>query len=127
MSHARAILMVLIAVRLLMPPGICACKWSSPAARFLVALVQSEREIPSSNDSGDEDDDAPGCPASPLAAGMGVKPPTEPLLPPGLSLDESVPMHEIPCCFSFGVEPAAPLRFEASATPLYLTLRALLV
>jgi hypothetical protein len=119
--------MVLIALRLLMPPGICACKWSSPAARLLVALAQSERDIPSSNDSGDEDDDAPGCPASPLAVGMGVKPPSEPLLPPGLSLDPLPPTPEAPFVFSVSAEPVVPLWFDAAANPLYLTLRTLLV
>lgn len=127
MSHARAILMVLIAVRLLMPPGICACKWSSPAARFLLTLLQSERVIPNTNDSDNEDDDAPGCPASPLAVGMGVKPPSEPLLPPGLSLDPSPPLQEAPADFAVSWETASPLPVDAPTRSLYLTVCALLI
>jgi hypothetical protein len=119
--------MVLITLRLLMPPGICACKWSSPAARLLVALVQSERVVPNANDSDNEDDDAPGCPASPLAVGMGVKPPSEPVLPPDLSIDTPLPPQEAPSFFSVCAETVAPLLFDAPAHPLYLTLRALLV
>lgn len=127
MSQARTILMVLITLRLLMPPGICACKWSSPAARLLVALIQSERVIPNANDSDTEDDDAPGCPASPLAVGMGVKPPSEPLLPPSLSLDPSLPPQEAPSFFAVFLETADPLHVDAPTSSLYLTLRALLI
>jgi hypothetical protein len=124
-SHSRTILMVLIVVRLLMPPGICACKWSSPAARFLVALLQSERQVPVEEDR--DDDHAPGCPASPLAVGMGVKPPIEPLLPPGLALDPPPPPQSVQffSCIDAGEVPFP--RYDHPQDPLYLTLRALLI
>jgi hypothetical protein len=125
-SFLRTILMVLIAIRLLMPPGICACKWSSPAARFLVALLQSERQVPVEEDR--DDDHAPGCPASPLAVGMGVKPPVEPLLPPGLSLDPPPPPLQSAQPFpSFDAGEVPALRSDHPQGLLYLTLRALLI
>jgi hypothetical protein len=79
------ILFVLLTMRLLMPPGICACKWSSPAARLLVAFFDRSRAdtIPPPPVESD-DDHTPGCPASFLAVGMGVWPPSEP--PPSLVL-----------------------------------------
>jgi hypothetical protein len=125
--HARALLMILIAVRLLMPPGICACKWSSPAARLLIALTQSDRQIPSEQERDGDDDHDAGCPASPLAAGMGVKPPCEPLLPPGLALDPPPPLQSTMPFFPLHTEPVASVHFDDSSTPLYLTSRALLL
>ncbi len=118
--------MVLIAIRLLMPPGICVCKWSSPAARLLVALLQSERPIPVEEER-DDDDHAPGCPASPLAVGMGVKPSTQPLLPPGLSLDPPPPLESIPSFPAVCSDAETSGRFDPPPSPLYLTLRALLL
>lgn len=128
MSHARALLIVLIVLRLLMPPGICACKWSSPAARLLVAFLQSERDIPNPDDPNDKDDDhEPGCPASPLAAGMGVVPPSEPSLPPSLSLDMPLPPLVVSSHFAVATQTAVPIRFETPPNPLYLTQCALLM
>jgi hypothetical protein len=124
-SALRALLMVLIAVRLLMPPGICACKWNAPAARLLVALTQNETQVPNEEER-DDDDHEPGCPASPLAAGMGVKPPCEPLLPPTLALDLPL-LPSIPLFLSVYTEETAPLVFSSPPHPLYLTLRALLL
>src|SRR6185437_4607262 len=51
--HPRAILMVLITIRLLMPPGICVCKLNSPAARFLVALLKSDKQVPNEEERDD--------------------------------------------------------------------------
>jgi hypothetical protein len=117
--------MVLLTVRLLMPPGICACKWTSPAARLLLALVDSDRQIPNQQESDDDDHDA-GCPASPLAAGMGVAPPCEPLFPPLLALDP--PPLQSPLSFHPAhAEPTAFLSFAAPSQPLYGTLRTLLL
>lgn len=127
MSHLRALLMVLIAVRLLMPPGICACKWSSPAARLLIALTQSDRQIPIEQERDNDDDHDAGCPASPLAAGMGVMPPSEPLLPPGLALDLPPPLQSPLWYFSLATERVASISLDAPSTPLYLTVRALLL
>ena len=125
--HLRALLMVLIVLRLLMPPGICACQWSSPAARMLLALTQSDRQLPSEPQRDNEDDHDAGCPASPLAVGMGVAPPCDPLLPPGLSLD-SVPLPQptlLSC--SLPTEQVLCVPFESTSVPLYLTVRTLLL
>jgi hypothetical protein len=118
--------MVLMAARLLMPPGICACKWSSPAARFLVAILQTGQQVPAEPER-DDDDHAPGCPASPLAAGMGVKPPSEPLLPPAPSVDPPPPFESAQPSPSTGTDSAAPRALDPSPAPLYLTLRALVI
>ena len=69
------LLSVLITVRLLMPPGICICQWSSPAARLLIAACGQELPV---KDLPDDDDHHPGCPACFLAIGMGVAPPSGP-------------------------------------------------
>ncbi len=125
-SGIRTILMVLIALRLLMPPGICACQWSSPAARLLIALTQSDRQIPIEQPRDNDDDHDAGCPASPLAAGMGVAPPCQPLLPPALALDPLPP----PTRLASSPVPAERIgsnHFDEPSTPLYLTVRALLL
>jgi hypothetical protein len=69
------LLSVLITVRLLLPPGICICQWSSPAARLLIAVCGQDSPV---QDLPDDDDHNPGCPASYLAVGMGVAPPAGP-------------------------------------------------
>ncbi len=125
-SQPRTILMVLITIRLLMPPGICVCKWNSPAARFLVALLNTDREVPVEEDR-EDDDHAPGCPASPLAVGMGVKPSAEPPLPPGLSLDPPPPLKSAQPFSSLHADTMISVRFDSPQNPLYLTLRALLI
>jgi hypothetical protein len=126
-SNLRAMLMVLIVVRLLMPPGICACKWSSPAARLLVALTQSDRQIPVQQERDNDDDHDAGCPASPLSAGMGVAPPCEPHFPPGLALDPPLAPQSALSIFAVAAEPVASVQFDPSSTPVYLTVRALLL
>lgn len=127
MSHLRALLMVLIVLRLLMPPGICACKWTSPAARLLISLLPCDRQIPVEQPRENDDDHDPGCPASPLAAGMGVAPPCDPLLPPTLALDVSVlPQATLPVC-SVPTERVVSISSICLSTPLYLTVRALLL
>jgi hypothetical protein len=126
-SHARMLLMVLIVLRLLMPPGICACKWSSPAARLLVALTQSDRQVPIERERENDDDHDVGCPASPLAAGMGVKPPSEPLLPPGLALDPPPPLQSTLSFSPVPTDRVVSFHFDALSVPLYLTVRALLL
>lgn len=128
MFHLRSLLMILMVIRLLMPPGICACKWSSPAARMLIALLQSDRQIPSEPQRDSEDDHDAGCPASPLSAGMGVAPPCAPFLPPALALDPLLPPQQegaLFCCTP--TEEANPIHFAATSPPLYLTVCALLL
>jgi hypothetical protein len=125
--HLRVLLMVLIVLRLLMPPGICACKWSSPAARLLLGITKSERQIPSEPQRENEDDHDAGCPASPLSTGMGVAPPFDPLLPPGLALDPLPPPQETLLFCSISTEQVTFSRFKTTSAPLYLTVRALLL
>ena len=83
MSIRSRMLFVLIGLRLLMPPGICACKQSGPAADLLVQALGKQappRPAPPQKD----DDHAPGCPASYLSQGLGVAPPPGPgALDPG--------------------------------------------
>lgn len=125
-SALRAILMVLITLRLLMPPGICACKWTSPAACLLLAFTQSERQIPLEQQRDNDDDHDAGCPASPLAAGMGVAPPCQPLLPPGLSLDP-LPPPAMQLFTPVPIERITSIAFDEPSVPLYVTVRALLL
>jgi hypothetical protein len=81
------ILFVLLTIRLLLPPGICVCQWHSPAARFIVGLLNTGKEVPPPPPPEKEDDHEPGCPASKLAAGMGLRPASQPPLPPTASLE----------------------------------------
>jgi hypothetical protein len=78
-------LFVLLTIRLMLPPGICVCQWHSPAARFVVGLLNTGREVPPSPPVEKEDDHEPGCPASKLAAGMGLRPASPAPLPPAAS------------------------------------------
>jgi hypothetical protein len=124
--HLRTLLMILIVLRLLMPPGICACQWSSPAARLLIGIAQSDRQIPNEPQRDNEDDHDAGCPASPLSAGMGVAPPFDPLLPPGLALDPLPPQEALLFC-TISTEQEISVDFQSTSTPLYLTVRTLLL
>jgi hypothetical protein len=95
---------------------------------MLLALTQSDRQLPSEPQGDTEDDHDAGCPASPLAVGMGVAPPCDPLLPPGLSLDSvslSQPTTLLSC--SFPTEQVFCVHFESTSAPLYLTVRTLLL
>ncbi len=125
MTHLRILLMVLLTMRLLMPPGICACKWTSPAARLLLSLAQSDRQLPNDSESDDDDHD-PGCPASPLASGMGVKPYCEPIRPPALAYD-ALPLDSLtPLGYSpLRVSPIVAI--VSPSLPLYESFRALLL
>ncbi len=78
-------LFVLLTARLLLPPGICVCQWHSPAARILVGLLRTGKEVPPPPPAEKEDDHEPGCPASKLAAGMGLRPASHPPAPPAVS------------------------------------------
>jgi hypothetical protein len=57
---------------MLAPPGICLCHADSPAVYFVVSLLKPSTEPPVPTP--DDDDHVPGCPASPLAAGLGLQP-----------------------------------------------------
>src|SRR5215469_7959166 len=109
-----------MALRLLMPPGICACKLSSPAARLLASFFQTGPPQPAPADA-EDDDHAPGCPASPLAVGMGLKPASHPILPPDLALERPPALEEaeLALCIDF---PPSEAACDSASEPLYLTL-----
>jgi hypothetical protein len=123
--YLRGILMILMALRLLLPPGICVCKWNAPAARLLVALLDNDRQVPSEEER-EDDDHAPGCPASPLAVGMGIQPPSVTPFPPDLSFDVP-PLDTAPSFASAPFDTIAADDSQSPPDPLYLTLRALLL
>ncbi len=126
MSILYRILIALMALRLLMPPGICACKLSSPAARLLASLFQTALPQPPAPTDAEDDDHAPGCPASPLAVAMGLKPASHPILPPDLALERPPVLEEAEWTLCVG--PPAPTAAGGSAQqPLYLTLCALVI
>jgi hypothetical protein len=76
-SPHSLLLSLLITLRLLMPPGICVCTLSCPAAQLIIALCGAEPTSPPTPPE-EDDDHLPGCPASYLAAGLGVAPPSGP-------------------------------------------------
>ena len=124
MSIPYRVLFVLMTLRLLLPPGICVCKWNSPAARILVDLFQTGKDIPPPEP--EDNDHAPGCPASPFAVGMGLRPasPLPLILDPAF---EMPPVAEVaPSGFCFTSATAEP-PCEPPEDTLYLTLRTLLI
>jgi hypothetical protein len=126
-STLYRILLVLLTVRLLMPPGICACTWSSPAGRLLADFLKTGKEVPLPPlENEDRDDHAPGCPASPLAAGMGVKPSSEPPPCPALSLERPPVFEEVPAVSPLLASAPEPVSWPPEEG-LYLTLCALLL
>jgi hypothetical protein len=117
-------LFVLLTVRLLMPPGVCICKLSSPATRMLAAALGSE--APASEPE-DDNDHSPGCPASPLAAGLGVAPPSGPGKV-ALALNLVSVLPDLPSLDAVqAVCPADTLPPEPSGGAIYLTVCALLI
>jgi hypothetical protein len=84
--------LVLIGVRLLVPPCVCLCQMTAPAARLVAGLLG--RELPPAEPE-DHDHHHEGCPMSKLSVGMGVPPASAPLLlAPGidtLSTDDLFP------------------------------------
>jgi hypothetical protein len=120
-------LVALMALRLLMPPGICACKLSSPAARLLADFFQTGRPLPPAPPADAEDDDhASGCPASPLAVAMGLKPASHPIFPPDLALERPPALEEAE--LAPGADSPPPeFACGPAQEPLYLTLCALLI
>jgi hypothetical protein len=110
----------------MLPPGICVCQWHSPAARWLVRLLNTGKEVPPSPPVENEDDHEPGCPASKLAAGMGLRPASHPPLPPA-------PTPEVVCAYSTDsptTSPSGSVTFPTYRPPdagIYLTACALLI
>ncbi len=123
MSMPTILLSLLITARLLMPPGICVCKLSPPAARLLLAVCGKAlpvQELP------DDDDHHPGCPACFLAVGMGVAPPSGPgqidlPLTGTLSTDSAISFPSV----SDILPPPEPI--PLAAAPLYVSQCALTV
>ena len=108
------ILYVLIFLRLMAPPGVCLCKLSAPALAFLAG-----NSLPQ-EDQTQDDDHLPGCPCSPLCAGMGLQPPVEMVPLPQSSLDV-VPQPPLLETFAktwdltfLPLESANPTLFESS-------------
>jgi hypothetical protein len=67
------VLFVLLALRLLVPPGICLCKLSSPASRLLAdALGNEPLSLPAETEHHDDHHD--GCPAGGLCEALGLRP-----------------------------------------------------
>ena len=127
MSILHRILIALMALRLLMPPGICACKLSSPAARLLAAFFRADRpQQPPAPTDAEDDDHAPGCPASPLAVGMGLVPASHPILPPDLALERPPALEEAEPALCIDFPPSEAASGFASE-PLSLTLCALVI
>lgn len=121
MSIPTRILLVLIGLRLLLPPGICVCKLSSPVARLAVRILGGE--MPPAAPEGD--DHHPGCPASMLALGLGVKPVAPSVDPPDApSIAPLLPSTPAPLVGFEAAPPAHAVIF--SAAPLYVSHCALL-
>jgi hypothetical protein len=120
------ILFVLLTIRLLLPPGICVCQWHSPAARFVVGLLNTGKEVPPPPPAEKEDDHEPGCPASKLAAGMGLRPASQPPMPPSASLELVFLSAQFPSSSTVRSDGGLPIR-RPSTSDLYLTVCALLI
>jgi hypothetical protein len=119
-------LFVLLTFRLLLPPGICVCQWHSPAARMLAGLFNTGKEVPPPPPPENEDDHEPGCPASKLAAGMGLRPASPPPLLPGASPEPAA--AALPPACPAGARPEADFpAFRPPESAVYLTVCALLL
>jgi hypothetical protein len=118
----KHILFALLFLRLMAPPGICLCKVSSPATAFFADLFGKDAP-PTEQD--DDDDHAPGCPASKLSEGMGLRPAN--VAPPdddGVMVSLPPPEHRLTGSASLSSDP-----YDTPDQPgescLYLTLCAL--
>ena len=125
MAIPTRILLVLITVRLLMPPGICVCKLSSPAAYLLARALGGDPPAPDPSPD-HHDDHHPGCPASCLSLGMGLQPPS-PVLDPDTSLPAPVAEPPADCREPAYAPPPAHSLSLAGAPPLYVCHCALLI
>ncbi len=90
MSIPSQILVLLIIARILVPPCMCLCKLEAPAARAVAWVFGTD--APDLPHEEDDHDHHPGCPASYLSLGLGLKPmPFEEPEPPFLSLPSYTP------------------------------------
>lgn len=87
-SILQPLLLAAIILRLLMPPGVCVCKLSSPAVRLLSLALGGEAPVLAPEH--DDHDHHPGCPASGLTEGLGVQPASVQLDHPTPSLDSPI-------------------------------------
>jgi hypothetical protein len=131
-SIQTLILSVLITLRLLLPPGICVCKLSSPASRLLAAALGAKLPPPPPPPSHTDDDHSPGCPASSLAEGLGVAPPSGPgpivaLLLSGVAWSSGPDADDLACdCTSSTEALPADCTVPIAPAPLYVAHCALL-
>jgi hypothetical protein len=73
-SILTRVLFVLLTLRLLVPPGICLCKLSSPASRLLASALGNDLPPPPAESEPDDHHHHDGCPASPLSQALGLRP-----------------------------------------------------
>jgi hypothetical protein len=84
------LLILLIVVRILVPPCMCLCKLEAPASRAIAWVFGTE--VPDAPMDYHDDDHHPGCPASYLSLGLGLQPmPFIEPLPSSLSLPAPTP------------------------------------
>ena len=120
--HSR-LLVLLILARLLVPPSMCLCKLEAPASRA-VAWVLGSKPIDLPHDDHD-DDHHPGCPASYLSLGLGLKP--IPVVEPELgSVSVPVPPPSLPAITLVVPVSIRTIHFAADP-PLYVSHCALTV
>ena len=80
------LLILLIVARTGVPPSMCLCKLEAPASRAVAWLLRTD--MPDLPQHEEDDDHHPGCPASYLSLGLGLRP--IPFLePPPLFLSDS--------------------------------------
>lgn len=72
MAFLFRLLVLLIVVRILVPPCMCLCKLEAPAARAIAWVFGTE--VPDGPIDDHDHDHHPGCPASYLSLGLGLKP-----------------------------------------------------
>jgi hypothetical protein len=116
-SILRPLLLVAITLRLLMPPGVCLCKLSSPAVRLLSLALGGDP--PASVPEHDDHEHHPGCPASGLTEGLGVQPASAQLDHPVPSLDSPAPPLNL--ALTSTVEPHLDHSLHPRTTPLYVS------
>lgn len=79
MLFLRHLCLVLIGLRLLVPPAVCLCQLTGHAAQWMSGLLRPDVPPPPVEE---HDDHADGCPASKMPVGMGVPPGPAPLVHP---------------------------------------------
>ena len=124
MAILHRLLILLIVARICVPPGMCLCKLEAPASRAVSWLLGTdERDMP--RDDHHDDDHHPGCPASYLSLGLGLRP--IPFIePPPLFLSETAFTPSLPATTLVLSLPTRLTGFPADP-PLYVSHCALTV